>query len=413
MEKLEILCCPDCKGDLALCATTVTPSRIKSGVLVCPHCGDVVGAMRNFKYDFLHFDRLAARHTVAQHGTGPTPAVVLDAEVLEDVVSYDDLRIHRTDSWTPWDGRYLLNHGIPCEELSFSAEFFDAGVRLLKHPWSGIAGLMIDGRVVKEVDLYQPKWATVHWFSVANDLPPGCHTISVVPTGKRNPAALGQQVLVHEIVITRPDPSGAAADQFPQSVNRVLPISPEVIELMERVPKDGLILDCGGGDRVLNDPRYVNVEYLEYQLPAVYGDAMKLPFKPETFDLVFSQAVLEHVPNPFVAVEEMRRVAKRGGTVWAGMAFLQPVHAVPYHYFNATPWGIAELFRGLQVEEVTWFGELSFTVDWLFQTAGIPEKLGPAAYEELMARIKPLDGLVSYEELRGVASGVAVRAGRT
>jgi SAM-dependent methyltransferase len=45
------------------------------------------------------------------------------------------------------------------------------------------------------------------------------------------------------------------------------------------------------------------------------ADLTALPFGPETFDLVFSQGVLEHFRNPAAAVEEQARVTKRGGFV--------------------------------------------------------------------------------------------------
>jgi len=151
----------------------------------------------------------------------------------------------------------------------------------------------------------------------------------------------------------------------------------------------------------------------QYQLPAVYADVLKLPFKTGTFDFVFSQALLEHVPNPFAAVEEMGRVTKPGGTIWAGMAFMQPVHAVPSHYFNATVWGIQELFRSLELLELSWFGELSHTIDWLLRAAGVVEQITTEDYHAIMDRVRALDPLVSYEALRAVASGVAVRARKT
>ena len=127
-------------------------------------------------------------------------------------------------------------------------------------------------------------------------------------------------------------------------------------------------------------------------------------------DLVISQAVLVYVPDPFAVVREMGRVTKPGGIVWAGMAFMQPVHAVPAHYFNATVEGVRQLFKDFEVQDVTWFGDLSFTVDWLFKTARVTHQVDAAEYEDLMQRIRKFDALVSYENLRGVASGVAIQA---
>lgn len=43
------------------------------------------------------------------------------------------------------------------------------------------------------------------------------------------------------------------------------------------------------------------------------ADVHELPFKEETFDLVFSQGVLEHFSDPRSVIEEQRRVLRSGG----------------------------------------------------------------------------------------------------
>ena len=53
--------------------------------------------------------------------------------------------------------------------------------------------------------------------------------------------------------------------------------------------------------------------------PFVACDAAKLPFEDATFDALWSVTVLEHVPDPQTALEEMRRVLKPGG-----LLFLKP-----------------------------------------------------------------------------------------
>ena len=126
--------------------------------------------------------------------------------------------------------------------------------------------------------LYQPQWSTVYWFPVVSDLGPGEHTLKIIPEGERNPASAANQVFFCELILTRScQPAG-----IPQEIrdtNRVLPVFPAVIELMKRVPADGLILDCGCGDRILDDPRYIGMDFEQYQLPSVYGDALKLPLR--------------------------------------------------------------------------------------------------------------------------------------
>lgn len=386
-----------------------TPSgRIKAGRLLCSRCQNFVGKIRNFKFDFVYVDE--ARGSDHMACVGPD-AGQLPWEVVDEAIGFDDPRIRCRGGWETWESKYKMSQGAAGDAMEFRGEFLDIGVRLLKHPWSGHVEIEIDGQRICRLDLYAPKWSTIHWFPLAYDLAMGTHVVRILPAGERNPASAAAQVFFHEFVITRPETETKdAGDEAALPANRVLPVFPDVVELMAKVDSDGSILDCGSGDRTLGDPRCIALDYERYQLPDVYGDVLRLPFPDNTFDFVFSQAVLEHVRDPFRAVEEMRRVTKPGGTVWAGMAFLQPVHAVPSHYFNATVWGMEELFRNYRIVRSNWFGGLSFTVDWLFKTAGVAEKADPSGYATLMEQIKELDKLVSHEDLKGVASGVSVEA---
>ena len=45
------------------------------------------------------------------------------------------------------------------------------------------------------------------------------------------------------------------------------------------------------------------------------GDAERLPFRDDAFDVVWSSGSIEYWPNPVVALREMRRVVKPGGQV--------------------------------------------------------------------------------------------------
>jgi ubiquinone/menaquinone biosynthesis C-methylase UbiE len=51
----------------------------------------------------------------------------------------------------------------------------------------------------------------------------------------------------------------------------------------------------------------------EFEL--VKGDAQRLPFKDNSFDLVTCQTLLIHVKHPMKAIQEMKRVLKPGGTI--------------------------------------------------------------------------------------------------
>jgi SAM-dependent methyltransferase len=74
-------------------------------------------------------------------------------------------------------------------------------------------------------------------------------------------------------------------------------------------------------------------------------DAHDLPFEAGTFDGVIIQAVLEHVVDPFRCVEEIYRVLKPDGLVYAETPFMQQVHLGPYDFMRFTHLGHRRLFR--------------------------------------------------------------------
>jgi SAM-dependent methyltransferase len=74
-------------------------------------------------------------------------------------------------------------------------------------------------------------------------------------------------------------------------------------------------------------------------------DAHQLPFKDDSFDGVIVQSVLEHVVDPWQCVEEIYRVLKEDGLVYAETPFMQQVHMGRYDFTRFTHLGHRRLFR--------------------------------------------------------------------
>jgi SAM-dependent methyltransferase len=82
--------------------------------------------------------------------------------------------------------------------------------------------------------------------------------------------------------------------------------------------------------------------------------AEDLPLEDSSIDLVVTQETLEHVRNPFKAMDEIQRVLKPGGTLYCQLPFVIGYHPGPTDFWRFTREGIVELVRhsGLHCEEV-------------------------------------------------------------
>lgn len=150
----------------------------------------------------------------------------------------------------------------------------------------------------------------------------------------------------------------------------------QVREIIVSKPKSW-ILDNGAGFRPTYYDNVVNFEIAPYLTTDVLGIGEDLPFKDECFDYVISNAVLEHVRDPFKAAREIERVLKKGGRVIASVPFLQPYHGYPHHYYNMTRDGLRNLFNGMNVvsHEVKSYHHPIWVLQWITMAYswGLPE----------------------------------------
>ncbi|MBX7495824.1 class I SAM-dependent methyltransferase [Qipengyuania sp. 6B39] len=79
------------------------------------------------------------------------------------------------------------------------------------------------------------------------------------------------------------------------------------------------------------------------------ADAHDIPIKEDYFDGVVVQAVLEHVLDPQRVVDEIWRVLKPGGLVYAETPFMQQVHEGAYDFTRFTESGHRYLFRRFEL----------------------------------------------------------------
>lgn len=79
-------------------------------------------------------------------------------------------------------------------------------------------------------------------------------------------------------------------------------------------------------------------------------DAHQLPFADASFDGLVIQAVLEHVLDPWACVEEIHRVLRPDGLVYAETPFLYRRHGGPFDFTRFTFLGHRRLFRRFREE---------------------------------------------------------------
>lgn len=290
-------------------------------------------------------------------------------------------------------------------KFSFDCNSIACAIILLKHSWGGFANIVVDGELISEIDLFEESGSMQYWYPIY--LGTGFHQIEVIVSTKKNPLSNGCQVFIigaekFDIL------DGEYKEISYKNRNNGNPYPIKFSDLLSKTDRDALILDCGSGDRNHPDPRIINFEYSRFQSPDVFGDGHKLPFKDNCFDVILSQAVIEHLYDPFTAVQEILRVIKPGGIVFVESAFIQPLHAVPYHYFNTTPWGLQNLFNDFEIIEVSSKGNLHQTLEWFYSLTSLRERGKGDRVDQLLNIAKELDKSITMDELKKFSSYISL-----
>jgi SAM-dependent methyltransferase len=282
-----------------------------------------------------------------------------------------------------------------------------------QHDWSGSVEIIVDGDRLGEIGLFMADGTMVRHVPLFLGVDGAEHVIELRVGAWRDPQSRSNQVFLKGIdFIERQAASDAGPTFTVPAENRGNPYPHVFAGFLEQLPPDALVLDCGCGDRCYPDSRVVNSEYSPFNAPDLYGDGHALPFQDATFDFVLSQAVFEHVHDPFKAAREIFRVLKPGGELYCESAFMQPLHAVPYHYFNTTVWGIQKLFEDFERIAVTSEGSLHDTLTWIYGMTGLREKGHGQEVDQLLGLVKSLDAHIIQDELRKFSSYVTYRGRR-
>jgi len=176
-----------------------------------------------------------------------------------------------------------------------------------------------------------------------------------------------KKIIVNFVISPSFEPDETVFDFLPlnstsESKINLEAFSPMSKEISSYVPipisKNSLMLDLGCGDAKHRSNfeqagfNYVGLDYCS-ENATLLGDAHALPFKDESFELIFSRSVFEHLQYPFVAMNEAYRVLKRNSRFFGSIAFLEPFHG--RSFYHPTHYGLLNYFKhaGFSVQHIS------------------------------------------------------------
>lgn len=139
----------------------------------------------------------------------------------------------------------------------------------------------------------------------------------------------------------------------------------EFLGVLDTLPAGATVVDLGAGEATLRARIPKGVRYLaldrgighagwDYSRLDVVCDALGVPLRDASVDLVLSKQVLEHLQEPIAALKEMRRILKPGGRLLLSTNQQWPQHQQPHDYFRYTSFGLRYCCEqaGLSVERL-------------------------------------------------------------
>lgn len=125
-----------------------------------------------------------------------------------------------------------------------------------------------------------------------------------------------------------------------------------VSDKLSSIPKGKRLLDAGAGTQQYrkycqhliyvsqDNCKYdgtgnslgLQTEVFDYQKIDIESDIISIPEPDQSFDYVLCTEVLEHIPNPELAIREFSRLLKPGGELILTAPFCSLTHFAPAHY---------------------------------------------------------------------------------
>lgn len=105
--------------------------------------------------------------------------------------------------------------------------------------------------------------------------------------------------------------------------------------MLDSIAPGALVLDVGSkSNRDMRLVEGLGARYVALEIHApdamVLGDAHAIPLRDHSVDVVLCMSVFEHLKNPFLAAQEIRRILKPGGRLIGIVGFIEAVHGLPH-----------------------------------------------------------------------------------
>jgi len=121
---------------------------------------------------------------------------------------------------------------------------------------------------------------------------------------------------------------------------------------LKKIPNGSKILDAGAGElqfkKYCNHLNYTSQDFAQYDGKGndsgfqigewdnskldIVSDITSIPVDNESFDAIMCTEVIEHVPDPIGALNELSRILKKNGFLLITAPFCSMTHFAPYHF---------------------------------------------------------------------------------
>lgn len=146
--------------------------------------------------------------------------------------------------------------------------------------------------------------------------------------------------------------------------------------------------------------QYLDIEKV-YHAPYYNGqnDLHTLNLEIKDFDFIMFNQTLEHLYNPFLAVENLYNHLAKDGYLFTCLPTINIPHMVPFHFNGLTPMGLCLIMAsaGFKILDVGFWGNLDY-INYIFEKQEWPD------YRYLMK-----DGIITNEKDREVQCWILVQ----